>query len=205
MWIFETTDPGMWIFMFVLAVFVGICCCFLRNPVYTGSQPAALAERQVLREQLQGHNGPGLGRVHWNGIYSENGETKPTEYLWVADAAGHFAGTSTDDDGAAQVSGTLCLPSGASSGQIAWREERPGVLIEAYGRIMTVHGFLGCQPTFTLEANYLSDNGTGGSVQLRSIEAQVGVVQASAVAVVSETRWDDLMPEEVRPLRNYAQ
>mmetsp|Transcript_184 Transcript_184/g.530 ORF Transcript_184/g.530 Transcript_184/m.530 type:complete len:253 (+) Transcript_184:190-948(+) len=151
----------------------------------TAGTPAMESRRQArLAMSQSGSNGPGILSARWQGTYSENGETKPTQYQWTTNGGfAGFAGTSTDDDGAAQVVGSISWQPGQESGQIAWSETRPGASLEASGTIgfaqqagfMDMFGERGLQ----IEASYDSSTGVPGTVSLKTTEVQFGAASKS--------------------------
>jgi len=112
-----------------------------------------------------------------HGTYCENGETKPTSYNMNIMASGQVTGTAQDDDGQAQVNGTVVWDASQPVGQIAW-EERGSVVLEASGTIGQMAGPGG--NFFSIEANYVSNyQNTHGVTKVQS--APVAVAQATIV------------------------
>eukprot|EP00747_Dinoflagellata_sp_TGD_P129091 gnl/TRDRNA2_/TRDRNA2_174628_c0_seq1.p1 gnl/TRDRNA2_/TRDRNA2_174628_c0~~gnl/TRDRNA2_/TRDRNA2_174628_c0_seq1.p1 ORF type:complete len:555 (+),score=79.92 gnl/TRDRNA2_/TRDRNA2_174628_c0_seq1:215-1666(+) len=126
-------------------------------------------DRCTRRKQMQGSNPHRFGRLELGGAYSEEGDTKPTQYVLVVAEDGTVTGTAWDDDGEACVQGKLCWAEDCKqrSGVIMWCESRFGVDTEVEGRMM-----LDTDGSISIVAEYISScNKTTGWVKLHSIHA----------------------------------
>jgi len=164
----EINDLNVTSMIFVALFMLGfavVACYFCQQGLFAGFMAGSrLQKRRLRREGLLGVNGKGLRDLALEGTYSERGETKPTRYNLSVSADGSFQGTSTDDDGVANVMGKLSWPSHESQGTIMWNEGRIGVNMEAEGSIAESGGSLG------ITAQYLSSfRGVTGSVNLRGL------------------------------------
>jgi hypothetical protein len=184
----EEEDSDLTWLWVVLGSIVGICCCcvcytnsrgiqFQRNSGIGGAA-SQLKQKQASRETMAAFNGPRIGRLLLTGKYCENGDEKPTSYALDITPGGAFSGSSTDDDGRAEVQGKICIRSGDTTGNIAWRETRRGAHLEASGVIDAEYGQV------VVRASYVSSyQGTQGSVEVSAAASVPGqVVNGQACA-----------------------
>eukprot|EP00971_Amphidinium_carterae_P012978 255892-Amphidinium_carterae.1 len=85
------------------------CCCWFCSQGFLQKEPG-FVERTKYRQELEGSNAAGLASLDLTGTYTELGDTIATFYNLTISSSGTVSGTSKDDDGTAEVTGTLSWP-----------------------------------------------------------------------------------------------
>merc|ERR1712190_135195 len=111
------------------------CAC---KSVMKGSDHQRLQLLAQQRESLQPDCGGRFRRLTLQGKYTEFGDTLPCQYELQFQPSGEFHGQGRDDDGVAQVLGKIRWPQGSPTGDVKWKETRPGSEIETTGTLRSI-------------------------------------------------------------------
>lgn len=189
----EEEDEGAGIVIVVIVFFVlsvvgcAVAFCVMKHRGGGGGfgSSAELNERAQARMAMPVNNNcKGQMSLMLHGTYTENGETKPTSYNLTIAPSGQVSGNAQDDDGSAQVSGTVVWQQGQPFGQIAWQEAGK-IAVEAAGTLQEVVSPNGM--FYAIEAQYVSNyQNTHGQTRVQSAPmamASPAVVQGTVVGV----------------------
>jgi hypothetical protein len=176
----DSPPVGLIIFLVVLglAIFGGAWAAAYYKTKSNNSDDgtAAMSAATESRNNMTSCNGPQLQVLQLRGTYGADGETKPTSYTINFNPDGTFSGSTTDDDGIANINGKVAWQYGAQGGAIAWLETMPGARIEASGFIESSGA------AYLLKGHYVADGGESGTLDVRS-DTPAGEQMASGTPV----------------------